>query len=200
LTDVEDSDNVIESVDTLDSEGSDNSVKSEYSEISDGSDGSDGSIEMAESLPDVEDSDSQDKEAVSTIGIDDTESAVSEEKKNDWDGMFYPVIIMAGFFLVAQFIAVLASPRYIENEFQAFGEDTDSMSHTIYYIIFLLLFSAFVLYLARKGAMNVIQFIFLGAMGMTICYALFPPLDYIFSTPVSMLITLIVSGILFLLL
>ncbi len=75
-------------------------------------------------------------------------------------GMIYPILILAGLFLLAQLLAVAASPQYIEEDVRAFGDDTDSASNSVYYIVFLLVFSAGVLFLAKKGADRVIQVIF----------------------------------------
>jgi len=135
--------------------------------------------------------------------VDETEAAetIDDDLTPGSPGsILFPVLIMAGIFILAQMLAVAVSPEYVEEDVRAFGDNTDSVSNSVYYIFFLLIFSAFVLFLARKGADKLIQFIFLGAMGMTIWYALFPLLGFVLGTATAQMVALLPAGILFLLL
>ena len=76
-------------------------------------------------------------------------------------------------FLVSHMLAMYLVPSYEEAEVQAF-EDPDDPVNSIFYIAVILVFTAFVLWIARKGLEWVLQAIFMSAIGITFIYVFYP--------------------------
>ena len=76
-------------------------------------------------------------------------------------------------FLVSHMLAMYLVPSYEEAEVQAF-EDPDDPVNSIFYIAVILVFTAFVLWIARKGLEWVLQAIFTSAIGITVIYVFYP--------------------------
>ena len=76
-------------------------------------------------------------------------------------------------FLISHMLAMYLVPSYEEAEVQAF-EDPDDPVNSIFYIAVILVFTAFVLWIARKGLEWVLQAIFMSAIGITFIYVFYP--------------------------
>ena len=76
-------------------------------------------------------------------------------------------------FLVSHMLAMYLVPSYEEAEVQAF-EVPDDPVNSIFYIAVILVFTAFVLWIARKGLEWVLQAIFMSAIGITFIYVFYP--------------------------
>jgi len=70
-------------------------------------------------------------------------------------------------------LAMYLVPAYEEAEVQAF-EDPDDPVNSVFYIAIILVFTAFVLWIARKGLEWVLQAIFMSAIGITFIYVFYP--------------------------
>ena len=82
-------------------------------------------------------------------------------------GVMFALFIVS--VLLAMAVAGILPPYY-----RAFGENVDNPVNPLLYIGLVLLFTAFILYIARKGMQRLIQAIILFAVGMTIYYVLRP--------------------------
>ena len=76
-------------------------------------------------------------------------------------------------FLVSHMLAMYLVPSYEEAEVQAF-EDPDDPVNSVFYIALILVFTAFVLWIAKKGLEWVLQAIFMSAIGITFIYVFYP--------------------------
>ena len=90
-----------------------------------------------------------------------------------WHSHRWPLLGLAGCFVVAQLLAMALVPSFDAAEMQAF-EDPDDPVNSGLYIVLILVFTAFVLWLVRRGLQNLLQLIFLGAVGMTFVYVFYP--------------------------
>jgi len=90
-----------------------------------------------------------------------------------WWSHRWPLLGLAGCFIVAQLLAMALVPSFDAAEMQAF-EDPDDPLNSGLYIVLILAFTAFVLWLVRRGLQNLLQLIFLGAVGMTFVYVFYP--------------------------
>ncbi len=81
--------------------------------------------------------------------------------------------VMLLFFILAIITAVMVS-AFLPSDYRAFGEDVDDPTNPLWYIGMVVLFTFFILWLARKGGDRVIQVIILFAVGMTMYFVLRP--------------------------
>jgi presenilin-like A22 family membrane protease len=100
------------------------------------------------------------------------------------------------FFVLAIITAVLVS-AFMPQDYRAFGEDVDDPTNPLWYIGMVVLFTFFILWLARKGGDRVIQVIILFAVGMTMYFVLRPLIwqftSYIVAEILSLQIALILT-------
>jgi len=89
------------------------------------------------------------------------------------------VVSMAMIFLATILLGMLMSLPFMSMGFQAF-EDPNDLRIPVMYVIFILLFSGFVLFLAKKKKLGIIQGLVLFASGLTLMYVLVIPLSYLF--------------------
>ena len=80
---------------------------------------------------------------------------------------------MLFFFIISIITAVLVS-AFMPQDYRAFGEDVDDPTNPLLYIGMVVVFTFFILWLARKGGDRVIQVIILFAVGMTMYFVLRP--------------------------
>jgi presenilin-like A22 family membrane protease len=103
---------------------------------------------------------------------------------------------MLVFFVLAIITAVLVS-AFMPQDYRAFGEDVDDPTNPLWYIGMVVLFTFFILWLARKGGDRVIQVIILFAVGMTMYFVLRPLIwqmtSYIVAEILSIQIALILT-------
>jgi presenilin-like A22 family membrane protease len=76
-------------------------------------------------------------------------------------------------FVVAIVVAMAVS-GLLPKEYRAFGEDVDNPANPLWYIGLVILFTFFILFVARKGMQRLIQVIILFAVGMTMYFVLVP--------------------------
>ena len=81
--------------------------------------------------------------------------------------------VMLFFFVISIITAVLVS-AFMPQDYRAFGEDVDDPTNPLWYIGMVVIFTFFILWLARKGGDRVIQVIILFAVGMTMYFVLRP--------------------------
>ena len=80
---------------------------------------------------------------------------------------------MMFFFVISIITAILVS-AFMPTDYRAFGEDVDDPTNPLWYIGMVVIFTFFILWLARKGGQRVIQVIILFAVGMTMYFVLRP--------------------------
>jgi presenilin-like A22 family membrane protease len=102
---------------------------------------------------------------------------------------------MMFFFVISIITAILVS-HYMPSDYRAFGEDVDDPTNPLWYIGMVVLFTFFILWLARKGGQRVIQTIILFAVGMTMYFVLRPLVWQFTSYVVAEIISLQVAVIL----
>lgn len=78
---------------------------------------------------------------------------------------------MFGLFVLSIFTAMAIS-GILPDEYRAFGEEVDNPINPLIYLGLVLVFTAFILFVARKGMQRLIQGIILFAVGMTIYYVM----------------------------
>ncbi len=84
-----------------------------------------------------------------------------------------PVAGMAALFLASIALAMLTVPAYVAQDVRAF-EDPNAIANPIIYLVIVIAFTAVILYIRRKGFKNVIRWIMLGAVFMTMNYVAWP--------------------------
>ncbi len=80
---------------------------------------------------------------------------------------------MLTLFIVSILIAMVVS-TLMPNDYRAFGEDVDDPTNPLLYIGMVIVFTFFILWIARRGMQRVIQIIILFAVGMTMYFVLRP--------------------------
>lgn len=91
-----------------------------------------------------------------------------------------PSINMAAIYLISQILALfILAMRVFPDEYTAFQNPNNPMD-SIYYIAFLLIFTAIILLILKFGLDRLIKAIFLGSIGITIVYVIYPILFYIY--------------------
>jgi presenilin-like A22 family membrane protease len=103
---------------------------------------------------------------------------------------------MLFFFVISILVAMLVSV-YMPSDYRAFGEDVDDPTNPLWYIGMVILFTFFILWIARKGGQRVIQMIILFAVGMTMYFVLRPIIwqftSYVVSEIISLQIAIMLS-------
>ncbi len=89
------------------------------------------------------------------------------------------VVSMAAIFIATIALGMLMSLPFMSMGYQAF-ENPNDLRIPVMYVIFILLFSGFVLFLAKKKKLGIIQGLVLFASGLTLMYVLVIPLSYLF--------------------
>jgi len=97
---------------------------------------------------------------------------------------------------IVSVLAAMAVAGLLPDYYRAFGEDVDNPVNPLLYIGMVLLFTAFILYIARKGMQRLIQAIILFAVGMTMYYVMRPILWLGFSYWTSEIIAIQVAVVL----
>jgi presenilin-like A22 family membrane protease len=80
---------------------------------------------------------------------------------------------MLTLFIVSILVAMAVS-SLLPNDYRAFGDDVDDPTNPLLYIGMVIVFTFFILWIARKGMQRVIQIIILFAVGMTMYFVLRP--------------------------
>ena len=101
--------------------------------------------------------------------VENTEIPLSQA----WRENSLAILALGLCFLVSHMLAMYLVPSYEEAEVQAF-EDPDDPVNSVFYIAIILVFTAFVLWIARKGLEWVLQAIFMSAIGITFIYVFYP--------------------------
>ncbi len=97
---------------------------------------------------------------------------------------------------IVSVLAAMAVAGLLPDYYRAFGEDVDDPVNPLLYVGMVLLFTAFILYIARKGMQRLIQAIILFAVGMTMYYVMRPILWLAFSYWTSEIIAVQVAVVL----
>ena len=90
-----------------------------------------------------------------------------------WQENNIAILALALCFVVAHVTAMYLVPAYQEAEVQAF-EDPEDPTNSAYYIGIILIFTAFILWIAKQNLDWVLQLIFLSAIGTTFIYVFYP--------------------------
>jgi len=101
--------------------------------------------------------------------VENTEIPLSQA----WRENSLAILALGLCFFVSHMLAMYLVPAYEEAEVQAF-EDPDDPVNSVFYIAIILVFTAFVLWIARKGLEWVLQAIFMSAIGVTFIYVFYP--------------------------
>lgn len=97
---------------------------------------------------------------------------------SEWRDEYGSVIFMGFIFIATIVLAMLLSLPFMDNGYQAF-EDPNDVTIPVIYVIFILLFSGAILFLAKKKKLGIIQALVLFACGMALMYVLAIPLWWI---------------------
>ncbi len=97
---------------------------------------------------------------------------------SDWLDKYSSVIFMGFIFVATIGLAMLLSLPFMDNGYQAF-EDPNDLTIPVIYVIFILLFSGAILFLAKKKKLGIIQALVLFASGMALMYVVAIPLWWI---------------------
>ena len=90
-----------------------------------------------------------------------------------WKENNIAILALAMCFVVAHVMAMYLVPAYEEAEVQAF-EDPEDPTNSAVYIGIILVFTAFILWIAKQNLDWVLQLIFLSAIGTTFIYVFYP--------------------------
>jgi presenilin-like A22 family membrane protease len=82
------------------------------------------------------------------------------------------------FFVATILLAVLFASPFKAAGLQAF-QDPEDIGNSVWYIVFILAFTALILYIAKRGVKWLIRLIILGAVALTIGYVTYPVLSVI---------------------
>lgn len=85
---------------------------------------------------------------------------------------YRPALIMASIFLITQFVALAIIPLY-PSDYRAFG-DTNNPLNSLYYVAMILIMTAILLWLSKKGLDNLIQYFIIFSVWATIVFVLYP--------------------------
>ena len=102
-----------------------------------------------------------------------SENSEEQSLSEAWNENRFPILALALCFVVAHITAMYMVPAYEEAEVQAF-EDPDDPTNSAYYIGIILVFTAFILWIAKQNLDWVLQVIFLTAIGTTFIYVFYP--------------------------
>ena len=91
---------------------------------------------------------------------------VEQSLSEAWEENKLPIIALAFCFVLSHLLAMFIVPAYEEAEVQAF-EDPDDPTNSLVYIGIILVFTAFVLWIAKNGLDYILQLIFLSSIGIT---------------------------------
>jgi presenilin-like A22 family membrane protease len=97
-----------------------------------------------------------------------------------WGQKYRSVISMGLIFLGTVSLAMLMSIPFMDMGYQAF-ENPNDLWIPVMYVVFILIFSGIVLFLAKKKKLGFIQGLVLFASGMTLMYVFIIPYDYLLS-------------------
>jgi len=109
------------------------------------------------------------------------------------------VIIMAFLFILIHSLALLITGTFLEADMQAF-EDPDNPINIAYIFVIMIIFTVFILLIAKFWKKQLIQAIILGAIGYTAAYVFFPLFNSIISTSISIIFSLVFAAILIIML
>ncbi|MCI0497350.1 MAG: hypothetical protein L0Z54_03540, partial [Thermoplasmata archaeon] len=93
-----------------------------------------------------------------------------------------PTIMMAAMFILTSVIALTITPVFVSEGMQAF-EDEDNVAIPLYYIGVILLFTAIILVLIKKGYKRLFHGVVVFAFFVTISYVLSPFVSALMSPP-----------------
>lgn len=96
-----------------------------------------------------------------------------------WREDYRSALSMAALFIGTVLLGMLLSIPFMQMGYQAF-EDPESMWIPVMYIVFILIFSGAVLFLAKKKRLGIIQGLVLFASGLTLMYVVTIPYSYLF--------------------
>ena len=102
-----------------------------------------------------------------------TELSLSEA----WQEDRLAILALALCFVISHMLAMYIVPAYEEAEVQAF-ENPDDPLNSVVYIGIILVFTAFILWIAKQGLEWLLQLIFLSAIGVTFIYVFYPFFSY----------------------
>jgi len=103
-----------------------------------------------------------------------SDSTEAEQSLSEaWKENNIAILALALCFVVAHVMAMYLVPAYEEAEVQAF-EDPDDPANSAVYIGIILVFTAFILWIAKQNLDWILQLIFLSAIGTTFIYVFYP--------------------------
>lgn len=91
----------------------------------------------------------------------------------------HPIIIFACLFILVQLVAIMLAVPFKAEGFQAFSNPEDPLN-PILYIFFILIFTFAILTIVKYKRKNIIRYMVLGAVAMTMFYVFWLPLWYAF--------------------
>ncbi len=84
-----------------------------------------------------------------------------------------PMAVLGCLFVLAILMAML-TVSLLPTSYRVFGEDTESVVNPLLYIVFILAFTAVILYVAKKGLDQLVLWIILGATAISVGYVTYP--------------------------
>src|SRR3989441_6738401 len=86
------------------------------------------------------------------------------------------ILAMAGMLVVSQVIALILAPNYLQLNFQAFPGQENNPVNPLLYIILILAFTALILLLVRYRKRNLMKYVILGSIFLTVATVFVVPL------------------------
>ena len=68
----------------------------------------------------------------------------------------------------------LLTVSLLPTTYRVFGDDTESVANPLLYIVFILVFTGVILYIAKKGLDAIVGWIILGATAISVGYVTYP--------------------------
>jgi presenilin-like A22 family membrane protease len=91
------------------------------------------------------------------------------------EGDILPVLSMLVIFMVTILFAA-ATTTILPNDYKVFGEEnSEDLANPLFYIVIIIVFTGFILFLAKIGKEKFIQGIILAAVSISIVYVFYPP-------------------------
>ncbi len=91
---------------------------------------------------------------------------------------YVPVVAIACLLIITHMVAISVVGIY-PREYRAFGEDTDNPLNPLIYVVFIILFTGFMLLVMKYTKGNFIHYALLAVVGLTLFYVFYPVLFHL---------------------
>ena len=115
--------------------------------------------------------------------------------KKDKDSVVFPMVLMGGLFVVIHLLAILITQPFEATGLVAF-EDTNDPANLLVFFVIMMAVTATILLIAKYWKKQFIQVIILGSISYTTVFVFYPLLTYIFSSNISLILSIAAAAIL----